>query len=49
MIEGIGEVINMVEENALTDPEGNCKKTFYCSFSSIHLDIFSSIADETSY
>ena len=39
----------MVEENALTDPEGNCKRTFYCSFSSIHLDIFSNIAYETSY
>ena len=34
----------MVEEKALTDPEGNCKITFYCNFSSIYLDFLSNIA-----
>ena len=34
----------MVKEDALTDPEGNCKRTFYISFSSINLDILSNIA-----
>lgn len=34
----------MVKENALTDPEGNCKRSFYYSFSSINVDILSNIA-----
>ena len=34
----------MVKENALTDPERNCKRTFYYSFSSINVDILSNIA-----
>ena len=34
----------MVKENALTDPEGNCKRSFYYSFSSINGDILSNIA-----
>ena len=34
----------MVKENALTDLEGNCKRSFYYSFSSINVDILSNIA-----
>ena len=34
----------MVKENALTDPEGDCKRSFYYSFSSINVDILSNIA-----
>lgn len=34
----------MVKENALTEPEGNCKRAIYCSFSSINLDILSNTA-----